>query len=81
MPLRDGGSVLHVCTCGAMFGFSGFLLRLRVPVSLFRQNGMEVAFSLPYIRLRQPYIVQSKHNKKRDFLAKVSLLWELLDSN
>ena len=72
---------MYAYPCEAMPGFFGCLLRLRVTASLFRQNGMAVALSLPYVRLRQPYIVQSKHHKKRDFLAKVSFLWELLDSN
>ena len=80
MPLRAGDSVLRVCTREVMPGFFCCVLRLRVPVSLFRQNGMAVALSLPYVRLRKPYKVQTGH-KKRDFLAKVSLLWELLDSN
>ena len=39
---------MHVCACEATLGLFGFVLRLRVPVSLFRQNGMAVAVSLVF---------------------------------
>jgi len=51
VPLRVGDFVLHACPREAMPGFSGFLLRSRVPVPFFRQNGMAVAVSLaPHCR-------------------------------
>ena len=44
LPWRGGDSVLRVCACEETSCISGFPLRLRVLVTLFRQNGMAVRF-------------------------------------
>ena len=44
LPWRGGDSVLRLFARGAMSCISGSPLRLRVPVTLFRQNGMTVRF-------------------------------------
>ena len=59
MLWRGGDSVLQVCTCGAIFVFSGFCCACGFLFPLFRQNGMAVAVSLPphcrVAAMRQPY--------------------------